>query len=192
MMAEVSEMPKAAIKFTYQDYKSLPESETERYELLEGELVMVPSPSFEHQNISGNLEFLLRLFVRDRDLGIVLDAPFDVVLGKPGEERVVQPDILFVAKERREIIQEEEVRGAPDLVIEVLSPATAERDRAYKRTLYARHGVKEYWLVDPEAKTIEVLKLGGRGYERAGLYKGDEILTSPLLPGLAIPLSEVF
>ncbi|MGQ9734849.1 MAG: Uma2 family endonuclease, partial [Candidatus Bipolaricaulia bacterium] len=107
-------MAKAAIKFTYEDYKNLPESETERYELLEGELVMVPSPSFEHQRISSHLEFLLYGFVREHNLGVVLDAPFEVVLGKPGEERVVQPDILFVAKERREIIQEEEIRGAPD------------------------------------------------------------------------------
>ena len=191
-MIKVDEMTKAVIKFTYKDYKSLPESERERYELLEGELVMVPSPTPYHQRISRNLEWHLWGFVRARQLGEVLAAPCDVVLGERGEERVVQPDIIFISKAREEIIQEEEVRGAPDLVIEVLSPATAERDRTYKRTLYARHGVKEYWLVDPETKTIEVLELGERGYERAGLYKGDEVLTSPLLPGLRVPLSEVF
>lgn len=81
-------------------------------------------------------------FVREHDLGIVLDAPFDAVLGKRGEERVVQPGILFVSKGPRGIIREEEICRAPDIVVEVLSPATAQRDRAYKRTLYARHGVK--------------------------------------------------
>lgn len=182
-------MVKAAIKFTYEDYKNLPESETERYELLEGELVMVPSPSFEHQSISRNLGFLLWEFVSRHDLGIVLNAPFDVVLG---EENVVQPDILFVSKARRRIIREEEIRGAPDLVVEILSPSTGGRDRTIKKKLYARHGVKEYWLVDPGEETIEVLALGRQGYKRVALHKKAETLTSPLLPGLKIPLAKIF
>lgn len=184
--------PRAQIKFTYEDYKSLPESETERYELLEGELVMVPSPGFEHQYASGNLFSLLHSFVRQHRLGIVLDAPFDVVLGDPGDERVVQPDILFISKARRKIIHDEEIRGAPDLIVEILSPSTAERDRTLKKKLYAKYGVREYWIVDPQARTIEVLTLGERGYERAGLYKQGEMMESPLLGGLRIPLSEVF
>jgi len=183
---------KAQIKFTYEDYKSLPASETKRYELLEGELIMVPSPSFEHQDISGKLELFLRLFVREHKLGVVLDAPFDVVLGEAGEEQVVQPDILFVSKARRKIIREEEIRGAPDLVVEVLSPSTAQKDRVFKRRLYAKYGVREYWIVDPEEETVEVLTLGERGYERAGLYRKGETLESPLLPGLRIPLDEIF
>jgi len=192
-MAEVSEMAKAAIKFTYEDYKSLPESERERFELLEGELVpMPPSPSEPHQWIAGELAFHLRRFVKERQLGRVYDAPFDVVLGEPGDERVAQPDILFVSKARRQIIQKDEIRGAPDLVVEILSPATAEKDRSYKRTLYAKHGVREYWIVDPEEKTIEVLELRQRGYERFALYKKQDTLTSPLLSGLQIPLLEVF
>lgn len=185
-------MAKATIKFTYEDYKSLPESETKRYELLEGELVMVPSPTERHQRIARNLLVILWQFVRERGLGQVYNAPLDVVLGVGEEREVAQPDILFISKERAEIIAEEEIRGAPDLVVEVLSEATRERDRAYKRTLYARHGVKEYWLVDPETKIIEVLKLGKRGYERAGLYRKGEALASPLLSGLEIRLSEVF
>ena len=182
-------MAKAAIKFTYEDYKNLPESETQRYELLEGELVMVPAPSFEHQSISIHLEVRLYEFVRRRDLGIVLDAPLDVVLS---EENVVQPDILFISKARRKIIHKEEIRGAPDLVVEILSPYTAGRDRTLKKKLYARYGVKEYWLVDPEEKTIEVLKLGQRGFERFAVYKRPDTLQSPLLAGLQIPLREVF
>ena len=176
------------IKFTYKDYKSLPESETGRYELLEGELIMVPSPNFEHQRISRNLEFILHSFVQEKNLGTIIDAPFDVHLG----EDVVQPDILFVSKAHSEIIKEEEILGAPDLVIEILSLATAERDQTYKKTLYARNGVKEYWIVDPEAKTIEVMTLGGAGFESSGIYGKTKNLKSSMFPGLTINLSEVF
>jgi Uma2 family endonuclease len=176
------------IKFTYEDYKNLPESETKRYELLEGDLVMVPSPSWRHQDISRRLEFRLEAFVEKQQLGVVADAPLDVILG----EDVVQPDILFISQQRSTIIHDEAIRGAPDLVIEILSPATAQRDRTYKKTLYARHGVQEFWLVDPETQTVEVLSLRARGYRRAALYSRDETLESPLLPGLTIPLAEVF
>ena len=179
----------ANIKFTYEDYKSLPESETRRYELIEGELIMVPSPNEYHQRVSGRLEFILRAFVEDKNLGRVYDAPFDVVFS---EEDVVQPDILFVSKERFSIITEEEIRGAPDLVVEIFSPATAERDRTYKKTLYARHGVKEYWIVDPEEKTIKVMALGKAGFESSGSYGKRDTLRTSTFPGLAINLSEVF
>lgn len=176
------------IKFTYKDYKSLPESETKRYELVEGELIMVPSPNEYHQRVSGNLEFILREFVQERNLGRIYDAPFDVHLG----DNVAQPDILFVFKERSYVITEEEIKGAPDLVIEILSPATAERDRTYKKVLYARYGVREYWIVDPKKKIIEVLTLKKEGYESFNIYKKIDTLNSSLLPGLSIKLSEVF
>lgn len=176
------------IKFTYDDYKSLPESETKRYELIQGELVMVPSPGWRHQNISRRFFSRLDTFVEAHNLGYVAYAPLDVVLG--GE--VVQPDILFISHKRASIIQEDEIRGGPDLVVEILSPTTAQRDRTYKRTLYARHGVKEFWLVDPDSQTVEVLALGKRGYRRTGLYGKVDVLHSPLLAGLAISLTEVF
>jgi len=178
-----------AIKFTYTDYKNLPESETARYELLGGDLVMVPSPNEYHQRICGNLQFLLRAFVRETGAGSVYHAPLDVVLSS---ENVVQPDILFISRQRAHIITENNVQGAPDLVIEILSPATADRDRTYKRTLYARYGVAEYWLVDPMRSAVEVLTLGERGFEQVGQYGRDEVLRSPLLAGLAIDLREVF
>jgi len=176
------------IKFTYRDYKSLPESETRRYELMEGELIMVPSPNEYHQRVSGRLEFILRAFVEGKNLGRVYYAPLDVHLG----EDVVQPDILFISRERFSIITEEEIQGAPDLVIEILSPATAERDQTYKKTLYARHGVKEYWIVDPEEKTITVMTLGKAGFESSGTYKKSDVLKSSIFSGLTINLSEVF
>jgi len=159
------------IKFTYKDYKSLPESETKRYELIEGELIMVPSPNEYHQRISRKIEFLLQDFVEKNKLGEVYYAPLDVHLG----EDVVQPDILFVSKVRSKIITEEEIRGGPDLVIEILSPATAERDRTYKKTLYARHSVQEYWIVDPEEKIIKIMTLRKAGFECSGSYDKRDI-----------------
>jgi len=185
------EKPATRIKLTYEDYRNAPESERERYELFEGELVMVPSPSFKHQLILGNLVDLLRKFVSENDLGMVLFAPLDVILS---DDTVLQPDMLFVAKERASIAVKEGIRGAPDLVIEILSEATAKRDRTYKRALYARHGVKEYWLVDPATKTIEVLELEEQGFSRVARYacKEKAPLKSPLLAGLSIDLEKVF
>ena len=177
------------IKLDYEDYQNLPESETKRYELLEGELVMVPAPNWFHQSIARILFKFLDNFVGENSLGEVRFAPLDVVLS---DEIVVQPDIIYISKQRAKIIRKGEVRGAPDLVVEILSPATAKRDRTTKKTLYARYGVTEYWLVDPETNTVEVLKLTARGYRRAGVYSEKETLRSPLLPGLGIPLNKVF
>ncbi|MBI4333733.1 MAG: Uma2 family endonuclease [Chloroflexi bacterium] len=181
-------MVNSSIKFTYEDYKALPESETKRYELLEGELVVVPSPNVPHQSISLELVLSLARFVKDNHLGTVYDAPLDVHLG----ENVVQPDIMYISTERMGIVGREEIQGAPDLVIEILSPATGTRDRTLKKTLYARHGVRELWIVDPDKETIEVAKLARTGFETTGLFKKGEILTSPVLPGLRLDTREVF
>ncbi|MEM2493637.1 MAG: Uma2 family endonuclease [Nitrososphaerota archaeon] len=182
--------PKAQIQFTYEDYKSLPYSETKRYELIEGELIMVPSPDTEHQDIVGNLFRALSDHVTEHRLGKVYVAPLDVVLGD--EEEVVQPDILYISHQRRGIITREEIRGAPDLVVEVLSPSTAQRDRTLKKKVYARHGVQEYWIVDPQAQTVEVYEWRPKGFERVGLYGAEQMLTSRILPTLRIPLREIF
>ena len=181
-------MVNTKVKFTYDDYRTAPDDK--RYELLEGELVMAPAPTRKHQRTLANLATQLWNFVRQNNLGEVYFAPFDVVLS---EERVFQPDILFVSRERLSIINPENIRGAaPDLVVEILSPATAERDRFYKRSVYARYGVKEYWIVDPEAGTIEVTKLGEKDLETEKVYGEGESLKSPLLEGLAIQMDEVF
>lgn len=184
--------PNTKIKFTYQDYKSLPYHETKQYELLGGELIMVPSPTEPHQRISGNLEFLLRQFVKERKLGHVYDAPLDVVLGQGEDREVAQPDIFYISSQRSSIITEEEIRGAPDLIIEIISPGTEKYDRGYKRSLYARHGVKEYWIADPDQKAIEVFTLTESGFETKATYGESETLTSPLLEGLTIDLTNVF
>lgn len=180
---------KRRIKFTYEDYRNLPESETKRYELLEGDLYMVPSPSTYHQDIICNVHLMLGPFVRDGGLGRVLVAPCDVVLSR---DTVLQPDVLFVSKEREGIIALPGVQGAPDLVIEVLAPGTADRDRTIKRALYAQYGVQECWIIDPDLKTIEVLALGELGFRSIAVYTEQQTLHSPLLKGLALPVSEVF
>jgi len=178
---------KAKIRFTYEDYRHMPDDK--RYELLEGELVMAPSPVEYHQRISGNLQFLLQKFVRQRNLGFIYDAPFDVVLS---EENVVQPDILFVSRERSSIITAENIKGAPDLVIEIVSPATEYRDREIKRKLYAKYGVKEYWLVDPDKQTIEVMELSEGGFRTREVYRKGEMVQSATLVGLSFDPGEIF
>ena len=178
---------KPRIKFTYIDYKNTPEDK--RYELLDGELVVVPSPRTDHQNTLLNLGIYLGVFVKERGLGNVYVAPFDVVLS---DTDVVQPDILFVSNERAGIVTEDNVQGAPDLVIEILSPSTAERDRTLKRSLYARHGVREFWIVDTNAGRVEILTLGEQGFTLTATYGRDQELTSPVLEGLRIKLNEVF
>ena len=180
-------MRRANVRFTYNDYLLLPEDK--RYEILDGELFVAPSPSIKHQRVSGNLEMALRQHIRAKGSGEVLDAPCDVILS---EENVVQPDILYVRRERAGIIGEANLQGAPDLVVEILSRGTRNRDLEIKRKIYARFGVQEYWIVDPEAATVEVLVWSELGYVSAGAYSRSEWLSSPLLPELNLPLCEIF
>lgn len=181
-------MLKTKRPFTYEDYTKLPDEK--RYELIEGELFMVPSPDFYHQSTLRNLGFLLWKFVKENSLGLVFYAPFDVVL--TGYD-VLQPDIIFVSNERRKIVvTEENIKGAPDLVMEILSPGTRERDILVKKGLYARHGIREYWIVDPTAKSIEVMTVGKETFETYGIFFLEDNLESPLLPGFGPPLQEIF
>jgi Uma2 family endonuclease len=176
-----------AIRFAYQDYLQLPEDR--RYEIVDGDLFMVPAPGPYHQRVSRNLEYHLHRFVTERDLGKILHAPYDVVLS---ETDVVQPDILFITKPRLSIVTETNIQSAPDLIVEILSPATAQRDRGVKQKLYARVGVAEYWIVDLATKSVEVLTLKAGTFQVAWRYGPQDTLVSPLLPGLAIPLPQVF
>ncbi len=173
---------------TYQDYVSWPD-DGRRYELYDGEVYVVPSPSVQHQRTSRRLVLALQRFVDEHHLGEVFSAPLDVVLAV---DTVVQPDVLFVSAERSVIVEEACIAGAPDLVIEILSPGTARRDRITKLQLYCRYGVRECWLVDPQAQTIEVLSLSAAGARSMGLYgPGDEV-ASTVLPGLRLPVTAVF
>ena len=122
-------------------------------------------------------------------LGETYYAPLDVVF--PSHE-VFQPDILFVSNERRDIITEANIQGALDLVAEILSPSSAGYDRGHKQTIYAREGVREYWIADPAAETVEVLSESAAGWTLTGTYEFENDLVSPLLPGLAVDLGQVF
>ena len=180
------------IRFVYEDYKSLPESMTKRYELLDGEMLMVPAPTTTHQIISRNIEFLLHSFVRLNQLGTVLYAPVDVVFGAGNAREIVQPDVLYISRERGGILFNDEIRGAPDLLVEVLSPGTEERDRTYKKHLYGRYGVREYWIADPDNAAIEVYVSAATDFEHPTIYHANDTLRSALFAGLDIDLQEVF
>jgi len=185
-------VPNPHIRFSYDDYQTLPESMANRYELLDGDIAMVPSPTTSHQAVSRNLAFLLLAYTRSRHWGVVLNAPLDVVLGEGQEREVVQPDLLFVALARRHIITRKEVVGAPDLVVEVLSPGTEGRDRGYKRALYGRYGVREYWVLDPDTAAVEVYRQQPEGFVLTRRLGRADTLHSDLFPGLEILLAEVF
>jgi Uma2 family endonuclease len=150
---------------------------------------MMPSPRTYHQIVCAQIELKLRQFVEKKKLGVVLDAPCDVYFSRYD---IVQPDILFVAQDRRGIIKERYVQGPPDLVVEVLSPSEPERDREIKRKLYSRCGVLEYWIVDPEAKSIEVLARRRGTLSKLRIFVGKERFTSPLLKGFKLSLPAVF
>lgn len=180
-------MTRPRIKFTVDDYMTTPEDK--RYQLLDGELVLAPSPTNKHQTIALLLSMALHQFVFDNHLGQVWFAPLDVILSNYD---VVQPDILFVSDGREDIVTEANIQGAPDLVVEILSPATEQYDRGYKRTLYSRHGVQEYWIVDPSAETVEVLTETDQGLTLTATYSRNEALVSPLLSGLSIDLDQIF
>ena len=178
---------KPGVKFTYQDYLNTPDDV--RYELIDGDLILAPAPTTPHQRVLLNLAVSLASFVRDNALGEVFIAPTDVYLS---DTNVVQPDLLFVAAGRADIITEPNIHGAPDLVVEVASPSTEAMDRNIKMGLYARYGVAEYWIVQPVAGTVEQLQLEDGVLVVRERYNRAETLTSPLFPGLQVDLGRVF
>ena len=178
---------KPAARLTYEDYRNTPEDE--RYELLDGELVMTAAPNIAHQRVSSRLERRLGAFVEERGLGEIFDAPTDVVLS---DTDVVQPDLLFVSKGRADIITADNVQGAPDLVVEVLSPTTARRDWRVKLDLYSKHGVQEFWLADPQTEIVWVLLPNEGSLEVAAIYGEGDTLTSPTLEGFTLGLDQIF
>jgi Uma2 family endonuclease len=180
-------MKQANIRFTYRDYLQLPDDK--RYELVEGEFFLVPAPSLYHQQILGKLWTSIYNYAKANRLGEAFLAPCDVVLC---ETTVVQPDLVFVSDEHRGILTEANIQGPPDLVVEILSPSTGQRDLGLKRNLYARYGVREYWIVDPDAGTIEVLALTESGYRPKIVVPRTGMLNSILFPTLNLPLADIF
>ena len=173
--------------FTYADYLLTPDDV--RYELIEGRLIMAPTPVPRHQRVSMNFSNLLGPFIREHGLGELFAAPLDVCLS---DTSVVQPDLLFVSAARAQIVTETNIQGAPDLVIEIASPSTQDDDRTVKQALYERFGVLEYWLAYPLTQTVTVLRLQNGQFVDAGRYGRGDTLTTPLLPGLRIELDKVF
>jgi len=166
---------------------ALPESNRPT-ELWDGELIMPPSPSFFHQQIANRFHDKLKAWVRKHRLGKTATAPLDMVLSP---RRAVQPDVLFVGNEHLHVIRDR-VMGAADLVAEVISPESRRRDRIDKRDRYEQHGVREYWLIDPEAQTVEVLYLVAERYELLGRWHPGERARSRLLRGFSISVSDLF
>jgi Uma2 family endonuclease len=170
---------------------------TERYELIDGELFdMSPAPSEPHQWIVTALGAILFRKLRGKKCRPYV-SPFDVILPERGEKdedvrTVVQPDVLVVCDPKK--ITKRGIRGAPDFVVEILSPSTAPRDRVAKAALYERHGVREYWIVDPDEKTVDALRLGADGRWIAPVRYGAEETAAPVeaLPGVFIDLRELF
>ncbi len=187
-MSETSSKPPAGpTGLTYRDFLQLPD-DGKRYEILEGELVVTPTPITRHQRFSKRLQWELMNQLELMGKGEVFDAPLALVLD---DYNVLVPDLMYVSRERSEIIGEHYLSAAPDLVVEILSPSTASRDRLQKAALYARFGVRNYWIVDGDASRLEAFALEGSQYRPALSAAAPEVVgTSD--PELRLDLAEIF
>jgi Uma2 family endonuclease len=177
-------------QLTYGDYVLFPEDGL-RHEILDGEHYATPSPFLKHQRTSMRLGSRLHLFVDERNLGEVYAAPFDVVLSL---HDVVQPDLLFISNRRAGILNDDNAQGAPDLAIEIVSPRTRRQDEGIKLQRYEAFGIEEYWMFYPDRKSARIYRREGGRFRLAAELSAaaGDILTTPLLPGLEIPLTEIF
>lgn len=183
-MAAVAE--KQAKRWTYEEYYRL--DDDKRYEIIDGNLLMAPSPDMWHQSWLNDLNLFLSLFVKQRKLGRIFIAPFDVVLNP---ENTVQPDLIFVSNTNASIIQHRAIFGTPDLLVEMVSPSSVRRERYDKKDLYEQFGVKEYWIGDPANKSLEILTLKNGRYELHCAAEEKGKLTSLVLTGLEFDLAEI-
>ena len=173
---------------TVEHYRMLPETGP-RYQLVNGDLYMSPAPNRYHQVISRNLEFILMQYLEGQPLGELYHAPFDVYLS---DVDVFQPDIIIVLNQNRGILTAAGAEGAPDFVVEILSPKTRKLDLEQKRRVYAREGVAELWIIDPEPQTVTIYRFTENTEHPVEVKQAGETLGSPLLPGLAVDLARVF
>ncbi|MEK6545596.1 MAG: Uma2 family endonuclease, partial [Nitrospinota bacterium] len=185
--AELSTKFTPTNRYTYKDYLLI--DDDKRYEILRGGLIMVPAPFTIHQRLLIRLSVIFSNFIKEKKLGEVLVAPTDVVLA---EDIVVQPDILFINKERLDIIKEAAIMECPDLIVEIVSPSSASYDTVEKRDIYEEYGVKEYWLVFPQEKVIEVLTLESNIYREFCKGRKTGVVRSKIIVGLEVDLKEVF
>lgn len=174
-------------KLTYHDYLLLPD-DGKRYEILDGDLLMTPSPVPRHQLVVGRFLHHIMTYLETHPIGTVFTAPCDVVLS---ETDIVEPDLIVVLTNGRARITEKNVQGPPDVVMEVLSPSTAARDRDLKRKRYERFEVQEYWLVDPDQNSLEMLALQDGTYVHVCQATRPTACTSPHLPGLILNLARL-
>lgn len=173
---------------TYAQLCVLPE-DRKRHELIDGEHFVTPAPTPKHQDIVGELYSLLSAYVKANSLGKVYIAPVDVVFE---EHTVLEPDILFISQARWGIVGEDAIHGAPELVVEVLSPSTFYHDLRRKMTAYSQFGVQEYWIVDPEKQTIELYERAGEALQLAHKFASQETFRSRLLPGFQLDVHTIF
>jgi Uma2 family endonuclease len=175
-------------KWTYDSYAALPD-DGKQYEVIDGVLYMVPAPNDFHQEIVALIISYLIPYVKHTGRGRVLGAPIDVVL-EPGT--VVQPDVLVLLEEKGTRRKPAQTTRPPDLAVEVASPATARYDRQKKYVAYARAGVKEYWIVDPSKREVEIFLLEGNEYHSSGVFRGEQTLPSLIVPDFAIAVERFF
>lgn len=175
-------------EWVYEDYLQLPDN-GKRYEIIKGELYMSPAPRPGHQKISVWLTAIFYHFVHQHNLGEVFHAPIDVIL--PGLTAPVQPDLLFVRQNNLHIVAETKIEGVPDLVVEIISPGNPSYDRETKFILYAEAGVKEYWIVDGEKKTIDVFVLRGQAYAPLGHFSAADEAFSEQLPDFTVRVGDL-
>ena len=184
--------PEALTNFTYNDLLEMPD-DGRHYEILDGELIVNAAPNLRHQTIVFNVASILRAYVRPRGIGVVHISPVDVVFS---QEWVVEPDVIYVCNERKGILTQNNVSGAPDLAVEVISVSSRKRDEITKRRAYEDFGVGEYWVIDPELESVKVFRRNEVGrYERlieVSTETAGASITSPLFPELEIALAEVF
>jgi Uma2 family endonuclease len=189
---EVKSDTAPSTKFTYEDFLNFP-NDGKRHEIIDGEHFVTPSPNTRHQSVSMSLTWALKACLETSHRGVLFAAPFDVVFS---DLDVVEPDLLYISRERLDILTDQHVRGAPDLVVEILSPGTRKTDEMTKRKLYERFGVIEYWVVDTELEAIKVYRRSEpqSAFVRVAelsVERGDS-LTTPVLPGFAVRLEKIF
>jgi Uma2 family endonuclease len=174
--------------FTYEDYLLFPD-DGKRYEIVDGEKLVTPAPFIAHQRASTNLTRILSTWTSANGSGETFHAPFDVILS-PAD--VVQPDSIVIGRERADIITPKNVAGAPDLVVEILSESTRKTDFLVKRKTYERFGVREYWIVDPEIRRVEVFVLRDGSLRKTSEHAAGESIESSAFRGLTVRVEEIF
>ncbi|MFT5366906.1 MAG: Uma2 family endonuclease [Candidatus Latescibacterota bacterium] len=180
-------------RWTYQDYKNLTPPDSFGFEIIKGELVVSPAPRPQHQWTSDELTGIIRTFSKQNNLGRVFSSPIDVVLGSSTEsENVVQPDILFIAQDRLNIITDTNISEAPDLMVEILSPSSIRRDRSDKMRLYIEAGVKHYWIIDADQRILEAFDLTGTVPIVEATLADSDVFKPSIFPNLEISLKDLW